>query len=88
MYIIVFTATYVLLSVIFTAPDDYLTMSNVIIFTNVIEENDFPVPLIDDELFEDTEHFFARLSLVTASLAVQLDPDQARLEIVDNSGTI
>ena len=46
------------------------------------------IPILNDEETEDTEQFFAQLTLVHSDADVQLVPDRATIEIVDNDGMI
>ena len=62
-------------------------MDSILTFTSSDEDHDFSGPLTSDDLFEETEHFFAELILVATSLPVELDVPWARLDIVDQSGT-
>ena len=51
-----------------------------------MQEYNIPVPLTDDDLFEDNENFFANLVLEPTDLNVQLDLAQAELTIIDADG--
>ena len=72
---------------IFTAYGDYTAVYSILTFTNSDEDHGVSVALSSDEVFEDTEHFFAELVLAATTLPVQLDVPWAELDIVDQSGT-
>ena len=63
-------------------------MNRTLTFTSSDEDHGVSVALTSDELFEDTEHFFAGLVLAATTLPVQLDMPRAQLDIVDQSGTV
>ena len=44
------------------------------------------IPILEDSVSESVEQFFARLTLVHSDADVQLVPDQAAIEIVDDDG--
>ena len=51
-----------------------------------MREISISVLLTDDDLFEDSEHFFASLVLEPTDLNVQLDLAQAQITILDADG--
>ena len=71
---------------IYKGPGDYTPIERSLTFTSSVQEISVSVPLTDDELFEDSEHFFASLVLEPTDLNVQLDLAQVQLTIVDADG--
>ena len=71
-----------------TEPADYTSVVSTLTFTSSDEQRDIPVALATDDLFEDSEHFFANLVLGTTTVPVQIDLNQAQLDIMDSSGTV
>ena len=63
-------------------------MDSTLTFTSSVEEHNVPVALLSDDLFENTEDFSANLVVGTTTLPVQVDVNQAQLDIVDQSGTV
>ena len=71
---------------LFTGPGDYTPVERTLIFTNSMQEYSIPVPLTDDDLFEDNEYFFASLVLQPTDLNVRLEMAQTQLIILDADG--
>ena len=71
---------------LFVGPGDYTPVERSLTFTSSVQEHSVPVALTDDDLFEDSEYFFANLFLEPTDLNVQLDLAQAQLSIVDADG--
>ena len=44
------------------------------------------IPIVDDAISEGIEQFFARLTLAEVGTQVQLNPNEATIEITDNDG--
>ena len=67
---------------------DYRALSpepNELIFTPAQSEQfmTITVPIINDDIREDTEHFIVQLSLPSGSTGVVLDQDSATVQIMD-----
>ena len=68
-----------------TAPNDYTSVENVLIFSPGINESCTTViPIIDDSVLENDEVFSVMIS--TTDSDVSLDPASANVTIVDNDG--
>ena len=68
-----------------TAPDDYTSVEDVIIFSPGINEScTTMIPIVDDSVLENDEVFNVILS--TTDSDVSLDPSSATVTIVDNDG--
>ena len=44
------------------------------------------IPIVDDDIYEEMEQFFARLTVLTTGADVLLSPDVATITILDNDG--
>ena len=82
-YIFQFIAFSIILCI---GPGDYTPVERSLIFTSNVQEHSVSVALTDDDLFEDSEHFFASLVLEPTDLNVQLDLALAELSILDTDG--
>ena len=67
-----------------SAPDDYTSVEDVIIFSPGINESCTMIPIVDDSVLENDEVFSVILS--TTDSDVSLDPSSATVTIVDNDG--
>ena len=79
-------SNHTLLHSVFAGPGDYTPIERSLTFTSSVQDISVSVPLTDDELFEESEHFFASLVLEPTGLNVQLDLTQAHLTILDVDG--
>ena len=48
---------------------------------------DVPVEIVEDSDVEGTESFFASLTVPGSTTNINLDPNQAEIEIIDDDGT-
>ena len=68
-------------------PEDYSGVVVELTFTPTEPSIDVMIPLTNDNVFEpDIENFEAELTLVTAEVDVDISPDRARVNILDNEG--
>ncbi len=66
--------------------NDYLTTIETLIFNSTISTISVSIPIIDDDVDEITENFFADLALITVTDRVNVAPAEATVSIVDNDG--
>ena len=72
-----------------TALQDYTSSDVLLTFSSTSTRNTVPISITDDVINEGTEEFFARLSINTAlSGQIELQPQQATVQISDNDGNI
>ena len=70
------------------APGDYAAViSQPLLFNPNITSVSVSIPIIDDDLDEENEYFFANLDYDTVRPNVMLDPNVTRIVIEDNDGT-
>lgn len=69
-----------------TAPDDYSSVTQTVVFTQNGDFGNVAVPITDDGVSEPMENFFADLALITVTDRVNVAPDVATVSIVDNDG--
>ena len=67
--------------------EDYTSTTRVLEFRSSATRHLVEIPIVNDNIPESTEQFFARLTLVQSDADVQLVPDQTTIEITDN-GTV
>ncbi len=66
--------------------NDYLTIIETLIFNSTISTISVSIPIIDDDVDEITENFFADLALITVTDRVIVAPAVATVSIIDNDG--
>ena len=72
-----------------TAFQDYTSSDVLLTFSPTSTRNTVPISITGDVINEGTEGFFARLSINTAlSGQIELQPQQATVQISDNDGNI
>lgn len=82
-------AIFHLLSVIFFAAgdrEDFLSTTRILEFSSLATQLVVDIPIVDNLAREETEQFFAHLSLITTGTDTQLSPNEAIIQIIDNDG--
>ena len=80
--VIIFQLIYLVFSC--TAGQDYTTTSQTVTFAPSEDSRIVMVPIIDDNIGEGVEFFFARLSVPAGQSGVVLGEDEAIIEITDD----
>ena len=83
-----FALLFQILSVLYgTAMDDYLPVSEEVVFPLGVTEVVLPVTIVDDSVLEDIEYLDLRITVPqNLTAAVVLDPEFAVINITDNDG--
>ena len=69
--------------IIFPAPADYSSTAEILTFDSTTTRMVVAIPIEDDDIVEDIETFFSRLSLLDTELDVTVDPDLTEIRITD-----
>ena len=72
----------------FSAPSDYISVSQVLTFSSSITAQTVQVPIVDDLVMELSEVFTASISLENSSDHVELMPNSISITISDDDGTV
>ena len=68
------------------APADYTSMSQQLTFSATNTQVEVTIPISDDNIDENLEHFLGRLTLLASDVTVQLSPQEVQVQIIDNNG--
>ena len=72
---------------IITGGQDYTSEDVLLTFSATNTRHTVPISITDDVINENTEEFFARLVIEsTQSGRIELEPEQATIQITDNDG--
>ena len=70
-----------------TESDDYTFTSQLLEFSSSALQFEVDIPITNDVINEPVEQFFSRLTFIIKGTDVQLHPDEATIQIIDNDGT-
>ena len=74
-------------TVIFSAaPEDFVSVSTLLTFSEVVTRGVVPVAIVDDNNSESMEKFIANVTLVDTDLEIETTPGQTTVSITDNDG--
>jgi hypothetical protein len=66
------------------APSDYTEVTRTLNFAPATTRIEVTIPIVDDDIVESVENFFAMLALETVGANVIVDPARTQINIVDN----
>ena len=71
-----------------TAPSDYTEVTRTLNFAPATTRIEVTIPIVDDDIVESVENFFAMLALETVGANVIVDPARTQINIVDNDSKL
>ena len=75
--------TFLVILIIIVAPEDYISDSGLLTFATGDDRQCHSVRIVNNDICEDTEHFFSNLTLVSGIPRITVDPDGAKVIIDD-----
>ena len=66
--------------------EDYMPTTLMLDFSSSVTRFEVQIPIVNDDIYEETERFFARLTVLMTGVDVLLSPDSASITIFDNDG--
>ena len=71
-----------------TAPADFAAVTRSFNFTSTVLEHIVTIPIVNDNVVETIERFFANLRLVSFNALFQIDPVRATVNIMREDGRL
>ena len=69
-----------------TAPEDFVSVSTLLTFSEGVRRLEVPVTIVDDSDSETLEEFIANITLTDTDLEIDITPGQTTVIIRDNDG--
>ena len=66
--------------------EDFMPTTIMLDFSSSVTRFEVQIPIVNDDIYEEVEQFFARLTVPITGVDVLLSPDSASITIIDNDG--